>query len=153
VKEAYLTPPQEKNLIDYVVGHSEAYAHFVHWADREELPPERRYTEASWRVWLQRHRAQIKAVREAHRQATWTGSTFDRKKRLQELEESYEKLRGLISDDPKTVIAIEEQKRKLLEFISRERGEFGQKVSPDEQATISTNEKLSKAFGGLSRNA
>lgn len=149
MKEAYLTPAQERNLIDYVVGHSEAYQHFVDWADREEIPPARRYTARSWVVWLQRHRAKIKQARADHRQATWSGSTFDRKVRLRELEESYAVLRGLASDDPKVVLAIEAAKRNTLELIAKERGETNQKPltqEDDEQSQV--NAQLAKVFGG-----
>lgn len=147
-KEAFLTPVQQKNLIDYIVGHSENYANYIAWCDREEIPDHRRYTAFTWPVWCQNKRTQIKLAREEHRKATWGGSTFDRNVRLRELEGMYERLRGLIPADVKETLAIEASRLKVLEMITRERGEANPKpLASEDDAKSKVDAALAKAFG------
>jgi hypothetical protein len=146
--KAYLTPVQSKNLLDYIAGNSESYDHYNHWADREEIPPEKRFTTYGYPMWVHRHRAQLKLAREEHRKATWGGSQFDRNLRLRELEASYERLRGLTSDDVKVTLSIEDAKRKTLELIAKERGETNLKaLTPEDDEKNKVTETLAKAFG------
>lgn len=140
ISDKYLSTTEEDLLIRHVAAHGERYRDFVDWCDEKEIPPHRRFTMLSYRKWVQRHRQTIKDLREKARQETLKTSKFHRASRLKELEDTMVRIGALLDGTlegklPLTVsdiVRLEEQRRKTLEHIAKERGEW---LKPPEEDT------------------
>jgi O-methyltransferase involved in polyketide biosynthesis len=150
-KLAYLTKQQQNDLLEWIVGHSERYEHFIEWCNRNEIADDRRYTPGSLSVWLQRHRRLIQQKRQEHREAVRAGSTMDRRSRLASLEASLDRVEAqlVLARDTRDYVALETLKLKVLQDIARERGEYNQKLPPEDPAQKDMQAKIAAAFGGL----
>ena len=125
-----LSERQKELLLDFVCANGEIYAKYAEWAPRMGL---RVFSHRYFRNWVQRHRAKIQTERIliAHRGRTM--SVIDRKARLSHLESDLFELDTNISGAaPEILIKLIEQKRKVLQAIAIERGEWNAKEDPHE---------------------
>lgn len=128
---SYLSPTQKQSLIDWIGSCGEGYERFLEWCDRESIPEEKRYTRASYQSWVQRRRTSVQSARSRHRDETRRKSRMDREARMIALEDAFQRLDTLTRsgeiEDSDRLLRLEEQKRKILEAIAKERGEWGAK--------------------------
>ena len=125
-----LSERQKELLLDFVCVNGEIYAKYAEWAPRMGL---RVFSHRYFRNWVQRHRAKIQTERIliAHRGRTM--SVIDRKARLSHLESDLFELDTNISGAaPEILIKLIEQKRKVLQAIAIERGEWNAREDPHE---------------------
>lgn len=126
--KAYLTRPQMASYLTWAGGAGSAYEEYIQWCNRNFIPVDKRFTRASHKVWIQRHRKQLIQCREEHREALRIVSRMGREDRVRAHEESLIRVEALIRSTEmlkiSEYVALEEQKRKILESIARERGEY-----------------------------
>ena len=145
---------EEDILLDYIVAHGGSYRLYLLFCEETGVKEDRRYTEATYRNWQARRRDRILQKREEQKRILREGSLLDRKNRLQMLEADVARIEMALADrahqeivDPLVDIRLMEQKRKLLESISRERGEFGVKPEDGEAEELrQQNRALGKVF-------
>ncbi|MDE2104987.1 MAG: hypothetical protein KGL39_47555 [Patescibacteria group bacterium] len=125
---SFLTPEEKRSLLDWIGAHGEGYPGYLDWCEREAIPNERRFTKASYGSWVQRRRLKVQASRANHREESRRQSRMDREARMLALEATFARLDQLTRnsgvDDPDKLVRLEEQKRKTLEAIAKERGEW-----------------------------
>lgn len=148
----YLTRPEMDSLIEWVAEHGDNYDRYTRWADENHIPDEHRFTRAYLSRWIQRRRRAVQDTRQRHMLDVRAGSLLDRTGRLRKLEEDFARLelaaRLLESSDPKMLVAVIEQRRKLLESIAKERGEYG--VAPAAiDVSSDMNKQLQEGFARL----
>lgn len=125
--KAFLTEVQQDSLTEWVAGRGEGWATYEEWCDTNLIPEERRFTTYSWRVWVQRKRPKIHAKKAQRQDRLKDYSELDKQKRILILEEAITRLRRMIQEDDLSVLDLiraEEQIRRSLESIAKERGEF-----------------------------
>lgn len=153
--KAYLSRPEQDDLIAWMVGHQYNYERYTTWCDRNAIPPENRFTIAYLRRWTQKRRAAFQARARKVEEDLRKQSVMDRSARLRALEESFKRLEELAAKekDAGTLVRLEEQKQKTLDRIARERGEYNKVTDdgPDEAARA--NAALRDMFGAHFVNA
>ena len=154
--QAYLSAAEKRDVMELVAGKGENYQRYLEWCDRTQVPPARRWTELYFHKWVSRRRDQIRVLTEAHRVEIRKSSVFDKQKRLDMLEGSVERLRGLLESGEELTVAdilrLEEQLGKMLDRIARERGEYG-KSAPDSDSMADLNKALAnEAIEALKRS-
>ncbi len=152
----YLTATQKRSLLDWIGARGESYPAFIEWCEREQIPEANRYTKVSYRGWVQRRRAHVQAARASHQAETRQQSRLGREERMAGLERTYERLDALSKseeiEDTDKLIRIEEQKRKTLEAIAKERGEWGVKNAPGDDAQHGVDvilERMARSAGNV----
>lgn len=135
---AYLSPVQKQVLINYLALEGTSYNNYLKWTQENDIPLARRYTESSWKSWLKIHRAQIKALREELKISLGRGTAQTRKRRLAALEDDLVVVMRAMADVDLTTTAgkelwikLSEQKRRLLQAVAQQRGEWGTKMEDD----------------------
>ena len=164
--QAYLRKGERLDLIQFVASRGEGYAKYVDYAKQRGWPL---YKKTYYATWVQRKRKYIQEAREKIYEEIRTVDNYDRKKRIDECEESIRLIDDLLADPEKSglhecgncgsehntkstvVIALLEQKRKFLEQIAKERNEWGKEDTDDVQRKTGQRlrgiimEKLSEA--------
>lgn len=139
--KAYLSRMEKLDLIKFIAATGESYVRYVEWAKAKHV--ENVFTERYFHTWVQRRRPQITEERARIRDEVRRMSTYDKDRRLQELEKVAEflldemehmRIHDVCSKTCKpieTFLRLAEQQRKTLETIARERGEFNK---PDQES-------------------
>lgn len=137
---SFLSPVQKQSLLDWIGAYGEGYGRFLEWCDREGIPEDKRYTKPSYQSWVQRRRRSVKESRTRHHEEVRQQSRMDRDARMVALEETFKRLDAMSHEieDSDKLTRLEEQKRKTLEAIAKERGEWGVKgaKADDEQRAV-----------------
>jgi len=138
--QSFLTTAQKRDLVRYVVANGQSYKNYLRWADANLIPPESRYTERSFKAWCDKRRRVIQEVRQDYRVAVRQSSIYDRELRISKLEAGVTRMDAAIealdaAGDKyvDNLVRLEEQKRKLMETIAKERGEWGNKPTEENQ--------------------
>ncbi len=146
--KAFLSRPEQNDLIAWMVGHTGNYQRYQEWCDKEGVPAENRFTEAYLRRWTQRKRALFQARARKVEEDLRKQSTMDRGTRLATLESLIGQLKELAEreKDPKTLVSLAEEIGKLSDRVAKERGEWMK--PPDEGPTEAelANARLRDAF-------
>lgn len=139
--------------MEFVAGKGENYPRYLQWCEERHIPGECRFKEAYFHKWVGKHRPTVQRKREEHKAEVRAESIYDRQSRLRILEASLERLEAAAQAlgenekfDPGDLVRLEEQKRKTLESIAKERGEFGTKPSADSDEVAEMNRQLRSLF-------
>ncbi len=133
--QSFYSVTEEDLLVRHIAAHGERYRDYIDWCNTHDIPEHRRLKETSFPRWVQRRRMMVKNIREQARQEIIKTSNFPRAKRIQELEGTIERLNDMLEMEQLTasdLIRIEEQRRKTLEQIAKERGEWLKPPEDDE---------------------
>lgn len=124
--KAYLTKGEKALLVSYVAHAGEEYNRYIEWCDQNFIAKERRFTPYYLKRWIQRRRVAVQNARQELREAARKASLHDKESRLKTLEAQAERLQERIENtkDDNIYLRLEEQLRKTLESIAKERGEF-----------------------------
>ena len=148
----FLTKPEQDSLIEWAAEHGENYERYIRWADENHIAQDNRFSNTYFRRWVQRRRPQVQNMRQRHMLDVRAGSLMDREGRLRKLEEDFARLElaavQLGSDEPKTLVMVIEQRRKVLEAIAKERGEYGVAPQPID-VSADMNRALQAGFARL----
>lgn len=149
MKPAFLSRQQQSDLLEHVVNAGEKYDAYLKWCEERGITE--RFTEAYFPRWVQKHRRMLQARRTEHQQVVRAESVYDRAMRVRTLEASLNRLEGaamvaLANDDLRSLVMIEEQKRKHMESIAKERGEFNVKPQDGMDEVAEMNRKLRSLF-------
>lgn len=151
--KAYLSQAESESLVNWLVAHGGTYPKYAIWCEDNKIATDVRFTPAYFRNWMQRKRALIQKTRASHRQAIRDASVMDRAARLTSLEHTLGRLeRTIMSTEdlsPDSLVRLEEQKRKTLESIAKERGEFNR--APEEDPAAKPAASLGAGFAALYR--
>jgi hypothetical protein len=121
---------EEKALINWFAVNQRTWDSYIQYCEHYGVGPERRFTPDYLRNWTHR---KLKLIRERERvrvNLLAADSRFDRRTRLQAHEESLERISKALQTPNlpvRDLVMLEEQQRKVLESIAKERGE----VKPD----------------------
>ena len=136
-KQKFLTDEEKSLFLTWVAGHGTAYKDYLIWCEEMSIPNERRYTEKSLKVIIQRNRPAMKQRQIQVNQQAIAAAAFPRYVRIAALQKAVERLDAKLemSDElsVRDYVALEEQRRKTLETIAREMGEYGK--SPEDDRT------------------
>lgn len=148
--QPFLSKQQQLDLIEWLAVNSDKrYDLYTEWCARTGAKP---FSPNYLRTWTQNHRELIQKAREQHRREARAESVMARTQRLHALEDSFIRLDELSKSEGLTsvdVVRLEDQKRKTLEAIARERGEWGIKDDAEDEERKRANQELAKAFRGL----
>ncbi len=143
----FLTAGEQRDLIEFVAGKGENYQRYLEWCDANQVPQPRRYSESYFHKWVSKRRDGLRVVREQHKVEVRKASTLDKERRIQMLEGSIERLRGLIESNQDFTVEqltkLEEQLGKMLDRVARERGEYG-KQAPETDDLQAVNKALAE---------
>lgn len=152
--DSYLTPTQRQDLLKHLSEYGTNYERYLRWASDNGLENDRIYSAAYVRKLFFRKRDIIRKITEENFKKVRRDSTMDRAKRIEALEDSYARLeraaRGVPPEDITGLTRVEEQKRRILEAIAKERGEFGK--SPEDNDENESNRMMREIFSELSRS-
>lgn len=147
-QRAFLSRPEQDDLIAWMVGHQANYQHYLRWCEKNGVPEENRFTENYLRRWTQRKRGLFQARTRKVAEEMRKQSRMDRGVRLSTLEELIDQLKALAAGekDAKTLVSLAEEIGKLSDRVARERGEYGK--PPEEGPTEAeiANMRLRDAF-------
>ena len=149
MKPSFLSRQQQSDLLEHVVNAGEKYDAYLAWCDERGITE--RFTEAYFPRWVQKHRRLLQARRTEHQQVVRAESVYDRAMRVRTLESSMARLEGAAMDalankNLRALVMIEEQKRKNMESIAKERGEFNVKPQDGMDEVAEMNKKLRSLF-------
>lgn len=157
--KSFLSAAEKRDLMEHLAAKGENYDRFIEWCEKHGVPPERRYTKDTLHKWYGRRRDQIRALREQHRVQVRKDSTFDKTVRLQKLEDAATRLERRLEEFDITegtwadYARLEEQLRKTLESIAKERGEFN-RADEDDGHMISLQSELARqAIAAMNRGS
>lgn len=122
--KSYLTPRLKRELVHFIAVNGENYERYYQWTEAKGV---KAFSKAYLHNWVYKRLDKIKEVRTEFDEAVRRQSTFDRERRVDELEQDINKLNVLFfsnTDRPDIQLKIIEAKRKVIESISKERGEF-----------------------------
>ncbi len=146
--KAFLSRPEQDDLIAWMVGHQGNYERYTQWCDKNGIPLENRYTLDYLRRWTQKRRARFQDRARKVEEDLRKASTMDRAARLGKLEAIVAQLEDMMVGEqrPDILVKLAEQLEKTLDRIARERGEYGKapEDGPDEATRINTT--LRNAF-------
>lgn len=142
----YLTTAEEAKLVLFVAAKGENYGRFLDWCDMNEVPEARRFSPSYFHTWISRHHKAVVAARAVVADDVRRASTFDRDRRIRELEEScarikadikaFKTLEESVYDDDGEIVTrrvtsyldqrlrLEDLLGRQTERIAKERGEF-----------------------------
>ncbi len=151
--DSYLTTVERESLLKHLSEYGTNYDRYLRWASERNLGEDRIYSQGYLKRLYYRKRDIIRRITEENYKRVRRDSTMDRAKRIEALEDSYTRLekaaRGVPPEDIVNLTRIEEQKRKVLESISKERGEFGK--GPEDNASNEANMRLHEILGDIGR--
>lgn len=133
-----ITESQKKLLIIWAAGAGENWDKYQVFADKNMIP--KFASKNSWANFVQRNRAKVQAARRELVYQVVQDSTMSRKKRIEMLEADANRCEQIIAtsgpegDDSLSVDQLArmmDQKRRTLESIAKEMGEWG--VAPDDE--------------------
>lgn len=142
--KSYLTPRNRRELIDFIAIHGENYDRYLQWCDARGI---KAFTKAYLHTWVFRKNDRIKQSREEFDRKVRAASTYDREKRIEEMELDMQNLNMLFhgnADNPELVLKIIEMKRKISVEIAKERGEY-MKQDKVIEGSITTGASLRQA--------
>jgi len=133
-KNQKISQAQKRDLLSFVAGAGENFDFYLKFCERFNIPTFSRYY---WRTWVQRHRAEVQRLRKEHLLAVAAEARFGRKERQEALQADIDRLEQILvkqndEEDELTVdqvVKIMDQKRKNMEALAKEMGEWG--VMPD----------------------
>lgn len=138
---SYLTPREKNELVEYIAASGQSYERYLDWCDRHQVT--NRWTEKYFATWVQRRRRKVQVQREEYREHVRKQSTYDKERRLFELERDLEMINKSLGfagkakphicskcqedhliPTPEQILKLIDLKRKHIESISKERGEW-----------------------------
>lgn len=120
-----LNERQKRLLATYIALNGENYQRYADWARGQGIPL---FTPAYLHRWVNKNRPEIRLERGVIYERLRMKSQLDRESRLAHLEEDVLRLDHLLRDaDADLSIKLIEQKRKCLQAIAEERGEWRSK--------------------------
>lgn len=144
--QSYLSTKLRKDLKRYIAAAGESYPRYLEWCESMQIPEERRFTKYYFKTWCQRHRDEINMYRSLRDNELRQISIYDKEMRIREIEGDIERINGILKSEtlsgsytmhecsvcdvvhdalpPDIVLKLIEQKRKLLESLSKERNEW-----------------------------
>lgn len=130
--QSKLSGPQTADLIEFLAANNQTYETYLRWANQRELPDEKRFTKWYWNEYIKKIRPRVHIAIEEQKVAARRVSMMGREQRLHSLEETYNRLEKMafVEENSDKLIRLEEQKRKTLEHIAKERGEWGKGEMP-----------------------
>ena len=148
MREAFLTQPQKKQLIRYIAGAGENYGKYLEFCKQFGL---KEFSPAYLRRWVQRHREKIQIEREIVKMEIAEAAAYGRKRRVAELEADLERINYRIANievaahtclecgdvhdiSLDLLMKATEAKRKLMQAIATELGEWNQNKPPEAEA-------------------
>ena len=163
-QKSYLTLRLKNELLLFLAGVGENYDKYIEWCDRHQIPQDQRFTKKYLHTWVQRRRPKFQNARADHNEEIRRLSMYDREKRIADLENDLGILNSHIMvagkehsahqctkcgfthevAGPEVVIKLIEQKRKISQAISVERGEWN-KGESEEKKPDSTRDMLRAA--------
>lgn len=146
--KAFLSKAEQTDLIAWMVGHQGNYVRYIEWCDKNEIPPENRFTKDYLKRWTDRKRALFRARAAQVGEDLRRQSSMDRGRRLKELETLAARLEEMAAKekDPAMLVRLAEQIGKTLERIAKERGEWLKAPEDAEDETAAANRQLRDAF-------
>lgn len=159
--KAYLSKREKSELVEFVAAVGENYDRYLEWCEKHSAKP---FSRNYFKRWVQRRRYIIQQIRLKQKDEIRRLSTYNKDRRLEELERVSEYLLStidqMVSHDVcsptckpvETLIKLMEQHRKTLEAIAKERGEFNKpEESPlksDTRAILAKKEALARLSTG-----
>lgn len=126
-----VTNLQKKDLINWAAGAGENYERYLDFCARHDIPV---FARGYWRNFVQRHRRIVQAIRQEHILTVAKEARMGRKARIEMLEADAARCEDIIAksgpegDDSLSVDQLArmmDQKRRTLESIAKEMGEWG----------------------------
>lgn len=152
MKQQKLSQFEVTLLQEWVVAHGETWHAYLDFCEKYQIGPEKRFTPAYYKTWVQRRRSVVQGGREKERELIRRGSVLTRELRLRSLEEAFSRLERRIAAEegempPDVLVRLLEQQRKTLEAISKERGEFGVRPpTPEEEENHAVNKAIAQQY-------
>lgn len=140
-QKALYAKKEQEAILRNAAGSSEMYDRYVEFSERN-WPGRRVWTKHYWYKWVQRHRDLLNQFREEQRIAIREESMYNRVRRIDDLEAGLQRIDEMMASEswephdcdtcgnlhdcisPTDLAKLLEQKRKLLEAIAKERGEW-----------------------------
>jgi hypothetical protein len=129
--EPYLTQAERAELVNWLIEGGKNYDSYLGFCTKFGIPASRQWTKKYFTLWCHRHRKSLQVQEERRLSVLRRGSSWDREKRLRTLEDTLERLEIaiaiLMKEKPLDVgklVRAEEQKRRTVEQIAKERGEW-----------------------------
>lgn len=123
-QKSFLTRKAQDELITWLAANGENYRLYCDLAEKRGWKV---FSAAYFRRWIQRHRLRIQGQRAVVQAEAREMTVLSKATRIEKLEAAVDRLEQALDDDELTVeqaIKVEEQLRKTLESIAKERGEF-----------------------------
>lgn len=136
---SYLSAREKAELVQFIAATGENYDRYLDYCSKRGWKP---FSRKYLHTWIQRKREKVKVARDQHATEVRKMSTYDKERRIDDLERSVEVINShilvqTVEDhdctrcgslhsvlSPDMVIKLMEQKRKLLEAIAKERNEW-----------------------------
>lgn len=139
---SYLTPREKAELVEFVAASGQSYERYKEWCGLHHVT--NIWTPQYFNTWVQRRRAKVQTARAEHQEHVKKQSTYDKERRLFEYERDLELVnkalryatKGRPHDcpyckevhepyvSPAEILKLLDIKRKHLESIAKERGEW-----------------------------
>lgn len=159
--KSFLSAKEKEELVIFLAATGENYDRYLEYCSKREWKP---YSKNYLHTWVNRHRHKIKIAREENNERIRRLATFNREKRISELETDINRINKLLAMadksahtcdrcgeahmqmKPDDIIRLSEQKRKGLQAIAQERNEW---QKPDTNPTgdgLSVRDRLAEAI-------
>lgn len=157
----FLLPSQIVLLEEYVALDDPSYDGYMKWCNNNNIDPKMRFTPRYFLNWKRRRGKTIKAIREKFSAGVGRGVVFDRRHRLAALEDdlvlikvAMESLLPTQAGYTDDLIKLSEQKRRVLQAIAQQRGEWGAKMTDEElgKNPVNTAGQFDRYFASLDRD-
>lgn len=138
--KAFMSQREKSDLIDFIAVTGENYDRYLEWCKQRGI--EKVFTKKYLHTWVQRHRPRVKVARIRVEEEIRRMSMFDKEKRIRELENDIDMVNQLVQksyDIPEMMVKLLEQKRKLLQAVAQERGEWLRVENKESDGTTSRN--------------
>lgn len=145
-----ISPQAFKDLVEFVAANGTSYARYVRYAEQNNLGYI--YTEGYWRQWVKRRKGRLEEARARHEKEVRERTVLAKEDRVKKLEAAVARLEGLLASDELSItdqVKVEEQLRKNLESIAKEKGEYGTKG--EVRQTSGVDQALQKAIAALAQ--
>lgn len=145
--KSFLSAAEKKDLIQFIASTGENYGRYLEYCEQRGWRP---FSQKYLHTWIQRRRDLVRGARQEHREQVRKMSMYDKERRVEDLEHVADTLKKEINkvEDPRILVSLTEQLRKIFEAIAKERGEW-LKDEPIETKEITVRDRLKQGLDNM----